>query len=189
VKILVRTAIGFALFAGGLTLLVYGIAQAIQMGSCGTDGYGQSIGPACPSGLGPMILLMIAGTFVVIVGTVTAARGGGLVIRLVATAVVAVLAGVVLGFADLDDTDSRPGPQIIAAVLAPMLLFAVPGIRLAPRRSVSDAAPAPVGTPAPATATADELAARLRQLKQLRESGLLDEDAYKERRKQILAEL
>ena len=34
---LIRIAIGFALFAGGLTFLAYGIAQAIENGNCGTD--------------------------------------------------------------------------------------------------------------------------------------------------------
>ena len=44
--------------------------------------------------------------------------------------------------------------------------------------------------PAPTTrASAHEIAERPRQLDQLRDPGLLDEAAYKERRTQILAEL
>jgi hypothetical protein len=37
--------------------------------------------------------------------------------------------------------------------------------------------------------SADDIAARLRQLDQLKDSGLLDEATYKDRRNQILAEL
>jgi hypothetical protein len=195
----VRTAIGFAMFAGGMTLLVYGIAQAIQMGNCGTDDTGRSLGPPCPSGFGPMIVLMIAGTFVAIIGVAVAARSGGLVAGLIGSAVVAVLAGVVLGIVDLDDADSRPGFEIIAAVMAPLLVFAVPGIRYSARRAPTDvpamapvtAPPVTFATPPPSSsrASADEIAGRLRQLDQLRDSGLLDEAAYKERRNQILAEL
>ena len=197
-RTLVRTAIGFAMFAGGMTLLVYGIAQAIQMGNCGTDEYGRSIGPACPSGFGPMIVLTIAGTFAAVIGLLVAARSGGLVMGLIGAAVVAALAGVVLGIVDLDDGDSRPGFEIIAAVMAPVVLFAVPAIRYTPRRAPIDvpamepvtAPPVTFATPPPTSrASADEIAGRLRQLDQLRDSGLLDEAAYKERRKQILAEL
>jgi len=53
---LIRIAMGLALFAGGLTFLAYGIAQAIENGNCGTDKYGRSVGPPCPTGFGPMIV-------------------------------------------------------------------------------------------------------------------------------------
>jgi hypothetical protein len=196
VRTIVRTAIGFAMFAGGMTLLVYGIAQAIETGNCGTDEYGNSIGPSCPSGFGPMIVLMILGTFVAIIGVAVAARSGGLVAGFVGAAIVAAVAGVVLGIVDVNDADSRPGFEIIAAVLVPVALFAVPAVRVRRGRATPFTAPAtdpPIvfATPPPTAskASADEIAGRLRQLDQLRDSGLLDEDAYKERRKQILAEL
>ena len=47
-SLVIRVLIGFALAAGGLTFLVYGITQAIEVGSCGTDEYGNSVGPPCP---------------------------------------------------------------------------------------------------------------------------------------------
>ena len=49
---------------------------------------------------------------------------------------------------------------------------------------------ATLSRPRPTTnAAAEDVAARLRQLDQLKESGLLDEAAYAEQRKRILAEL
>ena len=194
-RTIVRTGIGYLLFAGGMTFLVYGIAEAIEMGNCGTDEYGNSIGPACPSGFAPMIVLTILGTFMAIIGAGVASVALGVIARLVLAAIVAVLAGVVLGIADVNAGDSRPGLEIVAAVLVPLALFSVPGPaagdkrRRAPNlRPVTDP-PVTFATPAPARQGADEIAARLRQLDQLKESGLLDESAYRERRKQILAEL
>jgi putative oligomerization/nucleic acid binding protein len=196
-RTLVRAAIGFALFAGGLTFLVYGIAQAIENGNCGTDEYGNSVGPPCPSGFGPMILLMVLGTFVALIGTgIASARGrrgagvalvGGMA-RCFAALTVAGIAGVVLGIVDVHADDTRPGLEIVAAVVAPVLLFALPGIG---RRPPAGRGPsmAPVTAPRSPSASAEDIAARLRQLDQLKESGLLDEDEYKARRKQILAEL
>jgi hypothetical protein len=205
-----RIAAGFAVLAGGLTFLVYGIAQAITTGSCGSGSNGTSYGPACPSGMGPMILLMILGTFAALIGagiaSVQSSRGGvavqGGVGRFIAALIVAVLAGVVLGFVDLHSDDTRPGLEMVVAVVAPLLLFAVPAIGIVPDRKVRPAtAPVDDGaivwqTPAPApkpaattTANANDIATRLKQLEQLRASGLLDEAAYKERRTQILAEL
>ena len=194
-RVIVRTGIGYLLFAGGLTCLVYGIAQAIEIGNCGTDEYGRSIGPACPSGMGPMIVLMILGTFVALIGAAVASVGIGVVARLVFAGIIAVLAGVALGFVDLHDDDSRPGPEIVLAVLVPLAVLSLPGPavrekRRGPRnlRPVTDP-PMTFEAPPVTRQSADEIAARLRQLDQLKESGLLDEAAYKERRKQILAEL
>jgi hypothetical protein len=197
VRTIVRTGIGFALFAGGMTFLIYGIAQAIANGSCGTDEYGNSVGPACPAGFGPMIVLMIGGTFAAIVGVAVAARSGRLIAGFVGAAIVAAVAGVVLGFVDLDDADTRPGVEIIVAVIAPLALFAVPAIRVRGGRATGFTAaamepPVVFATPPPpaaAKASADEIAGRLRQLDQLRDAGLVDDAAYKERRTQILAEL
>jgi hypothetical protein len=206
-RTLLRIAIGFAGFAGGLTFLVYGIAQAIENGSCGTNSSGYSSGPPCPSGMGPMILLMVLGTFAALIGAgvasvrssggVSVAVSGG-VGRFIVALSVAVFAGVVLGFVDLHSDDTRPGLEILAAVVAPVLLFTVPGIGISrATKTTPTAAPVDDGavvweTPAPkatTTASAEDIATRLRQLDQLRDSGLLDEAAYKERRNQILAEL
>jgi hypothetical protein len=197
VRVIVRTGIGYLLFAGGMTFFIYGIAQAIQTGNCGTD-----FAVACPSGFGPMILLTILGVFMAIAGVSVAAVSGSVVARLVLAAIVASLAGVVLGIVDLDDGDSRPGLEIVAAVLAPVALLSFPGPKAsdrprprAARPSVPDPpvdfdGPAPEWQPRAAThQTADQIAERLRQLDQLRQSGLLDDAAYKERRQQILAEL
>lgn len=188
-KTVLRLAIGFAVFAGGLTFLVYGIAQAIDNGSCGTSSNGYSAGPPCPSGFGPMILLMVLGTFAALVGVGLAAGGARGVARFVAAGTVAVLAGVVLGIVDLHADDTRPGLEIVVAVVAPLLVLTLPGVSRPPR---ARAAGAPVTEPPAArttTASAEDIATRLRQLDQLRDSGLLDEAAYKERRDQILAEL
>jgi hypothetical protein len=108
--------------AGGLTLLTYGIAQAIENGSCGVDEYGNVLGAPCPDGFGPMIMLMILGSFVAIGGAALASS----LVRFILPAIIAVLAGVVLGFLDVNEADTRPGLEIIAVVAAPMVLFCVP---------------------------------------------------------------
>ncbi|HEY6890106.1 MAG TPA: SHOCT domain-containing protein [Solirubrobacter sp.] len=211
-RTLPRIAIGFVVFAGGLTFLVYGIAQAITTGSCGSSSNGMSYGPACPSGMGPMIMLMILGTFAALIGagiaSVRSSRGGVAVLggvgRFIAALIVAVVASVVLGFVDLHSDDTRPGLEIFAAVVAPLLLFTIPAIGVVEARKVKPAA-APehdgpitwekraaetTTTAKPVTsANAEDIASRLRQLDQLRASGLLGDDEYKQRRTQILAEL
>ena len=190
-SLVIRVLIGFAAATGGLTFLVYGIAQAIEVGSCGTDEYGNSVGPPCPPGMGPMIALMVLGTFVAIVGAAIAGR----LIRFIAVIIVAVLAGVGLGIIDLNADDTRPGYEIVVAVVAPMLLFSLPGLGKRRTRPVfTIPQPAPAGPPSPAPtpvtkADPEDIAARLRQLDQLKESGLLDDAAYAEQRKRILADL
>jgi hypothetical protein len=101
----------------------------------------------------------------------------------------------VLGFVDVHADDTRPGTEILIAVVVPLALFSIPGRARtgAPRAAPMTVPPVTFATQPPPTTTsrasADEIAGRLRQLDQLRDSGLLDEAAYKERRKQILAEL
>ncbi|RKQ92086.1 hypothetical protein C8N24_1925 [Solirubrobacter pauli] len=193
--------------AGGLTLLTYGIAQAIENGSCGTDEYGNVLGAPCPDGFGPMILLMILGAFAALAGAALASS----LVRFILPAIIAVCAGVLLGFLDVNETDTRPGFEVIAVVAAPIAAFCVPF--LGRRRSHGHAAPWREATPdspppmaatfasappkwqpaapaAPAaTKDAEDIAARLRQLDQLKASGLLDDAAYDEQRKRILSEL
>lgn len=201
-KSVLRIAIGFAAFAGGLTFLVYGIAQAITTGSCGSSSNGMSSYGPCPSGFGPMIALMVLGTLVAIVGVGIAAGGPRGVGRFIAALIVAIVAGLVLGFVDLHSDDTRPGLEILVAVVAPLLVFTLPGLGIAgggapARKPQPAAAPADDGpiewqprASKPATnANAEDIASRLRQLNQLRDSGLLDDAAYNERRAQILAEL
>jgi hypothetical protein len=198
VRVILRSAIGLAIAAGGLTFLTYGIAQAVQTGSCGSSSSGVSYGPACPSGFGPMIVLMVFGTFLAIGGAAIAGRLASFIGALVA----AVIVGVVLGFVDLNDADTRPGPEILVAVLAPMMLFVVPGVGRTRRATVAtpqqrpqpaDREPDPEMRPQwsqpPTTKMAEDLASRLRQLEQLKASGLLADSEYAERRRQILSEL
>jgi uncharacterized membrane protein (UPF0136 family) len=219
VRLLVRTAVGLALLAGGLTFLTYGIAQAVDNGSCGTSSSGRSVGPPCPSGFGPMILLMVLGTFAAFAGSsVFASRERGLGLAVVggmvgffAATVVCALAGVVFGIVEVHPDDTRPGLEIVAVVAATVLLTAIPAL-LRSRGAPVRAAPVAVATgiaglgpaPPPAAAAgasasaprertspgkAEDVAVRLRELQQLRSSGLLDADEYAERRKQILADL
>jgi hypothetical protein len=212
--VLVRTTIGLGAAAAGLTALTYGIAQAIENGSCGVDEYGNVLGAPCPDGFGPMIVLMVFGSFVALAGAALASS----LVRFILPAIIAVCAGVVLGFMDVNETDTRPGLEIIAAVAAPMVLFTVPFTGRRKERSTFAVTPEqfhqvqaqfatePVRPPAPAQEPTFEAAApqwqhnhtpgdpeaiasRLRQLDQLKESGLLDEAAYAEQRKRILSEL
>jgi hypothetical protein len=209
--VILRTTIGLGAAAGGLTLLTYGIAQAIENGSCGTDEYGNVLGAPCPDGFGEMIVLMVLGSFVALAGAALASS----LVRFILPVIVAVCAGVVLGFLDLNETDSRPGLEIVAVVAAPMVLFTVPFVgRRRSRGHIVMPQPATAaatfGAGAPATAppaaaptfTApppqwqqarpkdpEAIASRLRQLDQLKESGLLDDAAYAEQRNRILSEL
>jgi hypothetical protein len=231
VRLLVRTVLGLGLFAGGFTFFAYGLAQAIENGSCGTDRAGNTVGPPCPSGFGPMIGLMVVGVFAAFAGSwlfASRRRGmsvglavlGGMARFFVALLLVAA-AAVVVGAVDFHDADTRPGMEIVAFVAATVLLLTVPGMLSAgaPR----PAAPAPAAAPPPPPAAAppaaapppppaaappaaappppapagfdaqraraEDVASRLRQLDQLRESGLLPDAEYAERRRQILAEL
>jgi len=123
------------------------------------------------------------------------------------------IAAAVIGIVDLHDDDTRPGYEIVLVVLAAVLLPAIPSLlrrRAAPPTplgatplvfaSAPPASPPPArsfdGTPPPVTPTpsntnarAEDIASRLRQLDQLKDSGLLSGDEYNQRRKQILAEL
>ena len=126
---LIRLAFGFAAFSGGMTFFVYGLAQSISHGSCGTDVDGMSVGPPCPGGMGPMILLMIAGAMVAVLGAIAAAWGRLAVgLALGASAAVAVVAAIVFGFSDLNPDDTRPGLEVIVATIGPALLFTVPAL-------------------------------------------------------------
>lgn len=224
-RLLLCTAIGMVLLAGGLTAFSYGLAQVIETGSCGTDEYGRSVGPPCPAGTGWMIMAMVGGVFVALAGAfVFAARGGGvgLLLLIVGPLCVAVSAAV-LGIVDVHESDTRPGREVMwiaggwAALVA--LVGGVRGRRVAAPHEPSVAArermhdlaaslrqvaarrdgaeagdiaaqrERPDDAPADHSARAEAIAARLRQLDQLRQSGLLPEDDYAERRRQILAEL
>jgi hypothetical protein len=216
VRLLVRTALGLGLLAGGLTCFGYGLAQAIENGSCGTDKYGRAVGPPCPSGTGPMILLMVLGVFAAFAGAsvfVSRRRIGAMALAggamlLIFSLFVSGIAAAVFGIVDLHDDDTRPGYEIVVAVLVGVLLPAIPALL---RRDPTAVPPPPAlaGTPlafatappaaaaAPAarasarttTAQAEDVASRLRQLEQLKDSGLLSGDEYDQRRKQILADL
>jgi hypothetical protein len=205
-----RAAIGMVLATGGLTFFVYGLQQAIENGSCGTSDSGVYYGP-CPSGTGPMIVLMVFGMFAAIAGALIA----GVILRFVGVIFIASIAGVVLGIVDVNPDDTRPGYESLAAVLVPIVLFVVPGLgrrrnnaRLVPPQmremaqqmaqaqqpqpAASFGAPPqwkPRETPPTTPADAEAVASRLRQLDQLKQSGLLGDAEYAERRKQILAEL
>lgn len=215
-RLLIRTVLGLGVLAGGLTWFGYALAQLIENGSCGTDRYGHAVGPPCPSGTGALIALMILGVFLAFGGGalfLSRIRGrggmaflGGAMLFLFAL-FASGIAAAVFGIVDLHDDDTRPGKEIVIAVVAAVLLPAIPALlRRAPEKTPvpplmgtplafapaspppAASAPEPVRAPA-TTAKAEDIAARLRQLDQLKESGLLSGDEYNQRRKQILAEL
>ncbi len=126
---LIRLAFGFLLFSGGMTFFVYGLAQSIANGTCGTDEDGMSVGPPCPDGTGPLILLMILGAFIAVFGAIAAAWGRLAVgLALGASAAIAVVAAIVFGIVDLNPDDTRPGLEVIVAAIGPALLFTVPAL-------------------------------------------------------------
>jgi hypothetical protein len=209
-----RALIGMGLATAGLTFFVYGLQQAIEGGSCGT-GYTA----ACPSGTGPMIVAMVFGMFVALAGAGIA----GVILRFIPVIFISAIAAVVLALVDLNENDTRPGLEALAAVVVPMVLICVPGLgrrrtpnnarvvnteqmrEMAQQMAQAQAPQPPMPQPAASFGTppqwkprndapkgpvnAEEIASRLRQLDQLKESGLLGESEYAERRKQILAEL
>jgi hypothetical protein len=209
VRRLVSTALGLALFAGGLTWFGYGLAQVIENGSCGTDKYGRAVGPPCPSGTGALIALMILGVFLAVggAGLFSVRRGAGAlgiaggVGRLLLGIFGVGIAAAVFGIVDLHADDTRPGYEIVVVVLIAVLVPAIPALLRRDRPMVAGVAGTPLSfttapaapPPAPAapatTAKAEDVASRLRQLDQLKASGLLSGDEYDQRRRQILAEL
>lgn len=212
-RLLVSTALGLAAFAGGLTWFGYGLAQTIENGSCGTDRYGHAVGPPCPSGTGALILLMILGVFLAVGGSgLFSLRRGfaasgilGGVGRLLFGIFGVGIAAAIFGIVDLHADDTRPGYEIVIAVLVVTLVPAIPALlRRAPATTAvpplkatplafASAPPAAPAAPTPrepaTTAKAEDIASRLRQLEQLKQSGLLSGDEYDQRRKQILSEL
>jgi TM2 domain-containing membrane protein YozV len=212
VRRLVSTVLGLGLFAGGLTWFGYGLAQTIENGSCGTDKYGRTVGPPCPSGTGALIALMILGVFLAVGGSGLFSTRGGFAARGILGGVGRLLFGLfgvgiaaaVFGIVDVHADDTRPGYEIVITVLVLTLVPAIPA--LLRRQPAGTPVPALAGTPlafatAPPTPTrppprepattakAEDVASRLRQLEQLKASGLLSGDEYVQRRKQILAEL
>jgi hypothetical protein len=210
VRLLVSTVIGLGAFAGGLTWFGYGLAQTIENGSCGTDRYGRAVGPPCPSGTGALIALMILGVFLAVGGSGLFSLRGDFAARGIVGGVGRLLFGIfgvgiaaaVFGIVDLHADDTRPGYEIVIVVLVLTLVPAIPALL---RRSTAvpppprlAGTPLAFATPAPTptaprepatTAKAEDVASRLRQLEQLKASGLLSGDEYDQRRKQILAEL
>jgi hypothetical protein len=210
VRLVVSTALGLAALAGGLTWFGYGLAQAIENGSCGTDKYGRAVGPPCPSGTGAMIALMVLGVFLAVGGAGLFSLRRGFAASGVLGGVGRLLFGIfgvgiacaVFGIVDLHADDTRPGYEVVLAALAATLLPAVPALLRRPAvpptplgatpLAFASAPPEAPPPPAPAPATtakAEDIASRLRQLEQLNESGLLSGDEYDQRRRQILAEL
>ena len=210
--VLIRTTIGLGAAAAGLTALTYGIAQAIENGSCGVDEYGNVLGAPCPDGFGPMIVLMVFGSFLALAGAALASS----LVRFILPIIVAVCAGVVLGFLDVQRDGHAAGARDHRRRRRPDGPVHRPVRRQAPRARVrrpaagASTATASFGGPPPSDAAGHEptfnapapqwehkhtpgdpeaIAARLRQLDQLKESGLLDDAAYAEQRKRILAEL
>lgn len=203
-RLLVRTVLGLGLFAGGLTWFGYGLAQSIETGSCGTSRSGRVVGPPCPSGTGALIALMIIGVFIAVGGSAVFSTRNGFAPMGIAGGVGRLLFGIfgvgaaaaVFGIVDLHADDSRPGYEVVVAVLVATLLPAVPALLRRQRAAAAPAgapplpfAAAPPATSSDTTAKAEDIASRLRQLDQLKQSGLLSGDEYDQRRKQILAEL
>ena len=148
------TVIGFALLAFGLTCLCYGIAQAIEIGSCGTDRYGRSVGPTCPSGTGGMIGMMVGGAFISIFGsgflairgrpgesTTALGFGAGIAVGQLMFWLGAIVAGglsVYFAITDLHEDDTRPGMEIVYVVAGTLAAFALIGSLLGARRKQTD---------------------------------------------------
>jgi Short C-terminal domain len=142
VRYLFRSVLGTFLLAGGITALVYGIAQAIEIGNCGTDEHGRVIGPPCPTGTGAMIALMVAGAFVGIFGAGLYANRGepdgsrstgfgmGIAIgqlRFWGAMLIAGPAAAAIGIIDLHEDEFRPGMEVVLAGGGSLVLINILG--------------------------------------------------------------
>jgi hypothetical protein len=136
VRLFVHTVLGLGLFAGGLTWFGYGLAQSIETGSCGTSRSGRVVGPPCPSGTGAMIALMILGVFIAVGGSALFSTRNGFAPMGIVGGVGRLLFGIlgvgaaaaVFAIVDLHADDSRPGYEVVIAVLVTTLLPAVPAL-------------------------------------------------------------
>ena len=207
-----RAAIGMVLATAGLTFFVYGLQQAIAVGNCGNR-----YGTTCPSGVGPMIVSMTFGMFVALAGAGIAGVLVRFIPVIFISSIAAVaLAFVDLNPDDTRPGYEALAAVVIplALFVVPGLgrrrgkarVVKTPQMQeMAQQMAQAQAPPQPTpqqpaasfGTPPqwkprsePTTpADAEEIASRLRQLDQLKQSGLLGDAEYAERRKQILAEL
>src|SRR4029079_14141901 len=128
--------------------------------------------PTCTSGVAAMILLMVLGTIVALIGAAIA----GVIVRFVPTLLVAVGAAVVLGIVDQNPDDTRPGYEVLLAVLIPLALFTLPGVGRPRAPILARATTAAVQTAPPIDGPVqwpqtEDAASRLRQLEQLKQSG------------------
>jgi hypothetical protein len=202
------------LATAGLTFFVYGLQQAITTGNCGND-YGVS----CPSGTGPMIVSMTFGMFVALAGAAIAGVILRFIPVIFISVIAAVVLGFVdLNDADTRPGLEAFAAVVVPLVLICVPALGRDGARnnarmvkqeqmremaqqMAQAQAPQRPAPQPAaafGTPpqwkprdtTPKTpADAEQIASRLRELEQLKQSGLLGDAEYAERRKQILAEL
>ena len=204
--------LGMLVSLAALLLMTWALYHLVRTGTCASGGPYVSARP-CPEGTGAKILGLTGAIFALLIGGgIYAARGSrghgatlgmGIVLwSLLFISLAAATFVAAFGPANNDDPGARTAAIVLAIVFLPMgilpLIGAV-GFGFGRKRLKSQASetvrtypePAPSQFPFPKApgAPAGDVAARLRKLDELRDSGLLTDDEFEAKKAEILGEL
>ena len=207
--------LGMLVSLAALLLMTWALYHLVRTGTCASGGPYVSARP-CPEGTGAKILGLTGAIFALLIGGgIYAARGSrghgatlgmGIVLwSLLFISLAAATFVAAFGPANNDDPGARTAAIVLAIVFLPMAILPLIGAvgfgfgrkRLkgqAPETVRAYPEPAPPQFPfapppkAPG-APAGDVAARLRKLDELRDSGLLTDDEFEAKKAEILREL
>ena len=207
--------LGMLVSLAALLLITWALYHLVRTGTCASGGPYVSARP-CPEGTGVKILGLTGAIFALLIGGgIYAARGSrghgatlgmGIVLwSLLFISLAAATFVAAFGPANNDDPGARTAAIVLAIVFLPMAILPLIGAvgfgfgrkRLkgqAPETVTAYPKPAPAQfafAPPPKApgAPTDDVAARLRKLDQLRDSGLLTDDEFEAKKAEILREL
>jgi hypothetical protein len=207
--------LGMLVSLAALLLMTWALYHLVRTGTCASGGPYVSARP-CPEGTGAKILGLTGAIFALLIGGgIYAARGNrghgatlgmGIVLwSLLFISLAAATFVAAFGPANNDDPGARTAAIVLAIVFLPMAILPLIGAvgfgfgrkRLkgqAPEtvRTYPEPAPPqfPIAPPPKASgAPAGDVAARLRKLDELRDSGLLTDDEFEAKKAEILREL
>ena len=207
--------LGMLVSLAALLLMTWALYHLVRTGTCASGGPYVSARP-CPEGTGAKILGLMGAIFALLIGGgIYAARGNrghgatlgmGIVLwSLLFISLAAATFVAAFGPANNDDPGARTAAIVLAIVFLPMGILPLIGAvgfgfgrsRLKGQasetvRAYPEPAPPqfPVAPPPRAPgAPAGDVAARLRKLDELRDSGLLTDDEFEAKKAEILREL
>ncbi len=204
--------LGMLVSLAALLLMTWALYHLVRTGTCASGGPYVSARP-CPEGTGAKILGLTGAIFALLIGGgIYAARGSrghgatlgmGIVLwSLLFISLAAATFVAAFGPANNDDPGARTAAIVLAIVFLPMAILPLIGAvgfgfgrkRLkgqAPEtvRTYPEPAPAQFPIPKAPGAPAGDVAARLRKLDELRDSGLLTDDEFEAKKAEILARI